>query len=134
MTRPRGRGRGRGDTGGAHPYPRTARLNELLREIVAEELERIDDPRLELVTVTETRVDADLKHATVWVSSLEGAERDAEVLDALGGHRVRLQAAFARQARTRSTPELVFRPDDVARTAQRIEEILRQRPEVDDEP
>ena len=33
-------------------YPRTARLNELVREIVADELEKIDDERLELVTVT----------------------------------------------------------------------------------
>ena len=103
MTRPR-----RTNTS-ARQYPRTARLGELLREIVAEELERLDDPRLELVTVTGTRVDPDLKRATVWVSSLEGPERDPEVLEALGEHRARLQAAFARQARARWTPELVFR-------------------------
>ena len=39
-------------TADAPQYPRTARLNELLREIVAEELERIDDERLELVAIT----------------------------------------------------------------------------------
>ena len=38
-------------------YPRTARLNELVREIVAEELERLDDDRLELVAVTSVHVD-----------------------------------------------------------------------------
>ena len=112
----------------ARQYPRTARLGELLREIVAEELERIDDPRLELVTVTDTKVDADLKRATVWVSSLEGPERDAEVLEALAQHRPRLQASFARQARTRWTPELAFRPDDVVRSAHRIEDLLREHP------
>ena len=37
---------------GAHKYPRSARLNETLREIVAEELVRIDDERLEFVTIT----------------------------------------------------------------------------------
>ncbi|MEZ5262790.1 MAG: hypothetical protein R2755_13700 [Acidimicrobiales bacterium] len=28
----------------ARDYPRTARVNELLREIIGDELERIDDP------------------------------------------------------------------------------------------
>ena len=45
--------------------PRTARLGELLREIVAEELERIDDQRLELVSITSVEVDADLNRAIV---------------------------------------------------------------------
>ena len=40
-------------------YPRTARVNELVREVVAEELERIDDERLELVTVTGVDVEPD---------------------------------------------------------------------------
>jgi ribosome-binding factor A len=53
MTRPR---RPRRPTS-ARPVPRTARLNELLRQIVAEELERIDDERLELVTITNVDVD-----------------------------------------------------------------------------
>ena len=33
-------------------YPRTARVNEVLREVVADELERIDDERLGITTVT----------------------------------------------------------------------------------
>ena len=36
----------------ARDYPRTARLNTLVREIIADELERIDDERLQLVTLT----------------------------------------------------------------------------------
>ena len=32
-------------------YSRTARLNELLREILGDELERLGDERLELVTI-----------------------------------------------------------------------------------
>ena len=51
---------------GPHDYPRTARLNELVREIVAEELERIDDERLDLVTVVDVVVDADLRRAIVY--------------------------------------------------------------------
>ena len=106
-------------------YPRTARLNRLVQEIVAEELERVDDPRLELVTVTEVVVDADLRHAKVFYDSLQGEEGDAEVLEALGEARRGLQGAIARQARIKRTPELDFRPDPAVRTGQRVEEILR---------
>jgi ribosome-binding factor A len=106
-------------------YPRTARLNELLREIIAEELERIDDDRLELVAVTQVVVERDLRHAVVYFDSLAGADGDADVLEAFGDHRVRLQAAIARQARMKRTPELTFRPDDVERGADRVEGILR---------
>ena len=71
----------------ARQAPRTARLNELLREVVGEELMRIDDERLELVSVTAIDVDNDLNRAIVYFDSLAGEAGDAEVLEALGEHR-----------------------------------------------
>lgn len=109
----------------ARDYPRTARLNQLFQEILAEELERMDDERLDFVTVMSVDVDGDLHRATVYVDSLVGAERDEQVLAALAEHRHRLQGAIARQARVKHTPELVFRPDEVGRGAARLEEVLR---------
>jgi ribosome-binding factor A len=107
-------------------YPRTARVNELCLEIVAEELNRLDDDRLELVTITHVGVAPDLRHATVEFSRLgEGEEAAGE---ALAEHRARLQSAIARQARLRRTPELTFRVDEVMSTSARIEELLRQQP------
>ncbi|MBW3574421.1 MAG: ribosome-binding factor A [Actinobacteria bacterium] len=105
-------------------FPRSARVNELCREIVAEELERIDDPRLELVTITHIGVDPDLRRAVVEFSRLGQGEDEAAV--ALAEHRVRLQAAIGRQARLRRTPELSFRLDEAIRTAARIEQLLRE--------
>ena len=49
---------------GSRRYPRTARLNELVREIVAEEIERIDDERLGFFTVTAVEVEPGLEHAS----------------------------------------------------------------------
>lgn len=112
-------------------YPRTARVNELVREIVADELERIDDDRLELLAVTAVEIEADLRHATIYFDTLQGEEGDEEVLEALGEHRVRLQAAIGRQARLRRTPELGFRPDPAVRSGERIEAILRDIEPVD---
>lgn len=111
--------------GGARDYPRTARLNELFREIVADALELVDDERLELVTVTAVEVEPDLRHAVVYYDSLQGEEGDAVVVEALGEVRVRLQAAIGRQARTKRVPELAFRPDPAVRVGERIERILR---------
>ena len=102
-------------------YPRTARVNELVREVVAEELERIADERLELVTVTGVDVEPDLRRATVWFTSLTDG-----VDDVLAEHRVRLQAAIGRQVRMKRTPELAFRRDPAIASGRRVEDILRK--------
>jgi ribosome-binding factor A len=97
-------------------------VNEVLREVVADELERLADrdDRLRLVTVTGVEVDADLRHATVWLSSINVAAATA-----LDEERVRLQAAISRQVRLKRTPLLAFAPDPAVSAGQRVEEILR---------
>jgi ribosome-binding factor A len=124
---------------GARQYPRTARLNELLREILADELEKIDDDRLELLSITAVDIEGDLRHATVFYDSLQGEEGDEEVLEALEEVRWRLKGAIAREARIKRTPELTFAPDAAVRSGARIEELLAEvaptttssRPETD---
>lgn len=106
-------------------YPRTARLNTLLQQIVAEYLERIDDEQLELLTVTGVEVDADLNKAVVWISTLADESHDTEILELLGErYRKPLQAEIARSARLRKTPEVSFAFDPAIRTGARIEHIL----------
>ncbi len=105
-------------------YPRVARVNELCREIIADELERIDDDRLVMVTITHVDVVRDLSHATVDFSRLGQGEEVAA--QALAEHRVRLQGAIARQARLRRTPELSFRLDQAILAGARIEQLLRE--------
>lgn len=114
-------------------YPRMARVNELLREILGEELERIDDGRLELVTVTAVVCERDLRRATVYYDSLQGPEGDEELLVALAEIRPLLQRAIASQARLKHTPELAFAPDPVVRSADRIEAVLRHIDPVTDD-
>jgi translation initiation factor IF-2 len=122
-------GRGRKSStgrGGGHRYPRSARVGETLREIIADELVRIDDERLTFVTVTGIDVDDELNRAHVFFDSLEGEEGDPEIIEALSHHRVRLQGAIARQIRAKKTPILDFRPDVALRSAERIDDILRE--------
>jgi ribosome-binding factor A len=110
----------------ARDYPRTARLNQLFQEILAEELEKMDDERLELVTIMSVDCDRDLRHATVYYDTLGGEDDDDVVLEALAEHRYALQGAIGRQARVKRTPELIFEPDAVGRGAARIEQVIRE--------
>jgi len=104
-------------------YPRTARLNELVREIVAEELERLSDAddRLVLVTVTHVEVERDIRRAKVLLSSLSD-----EMAEALEEQRARLQSAIARQGRLKRTPQLSFAVDPAVTSGQRVEDLLRE--------
>ena len=119
-----------GSPSGGPRFPRTLRVNHLLQQVVAEEIERLgeDDPRLTLVTVTGVKVDPDLRHATVWLSSLSDAAKAA-----LGEDRVRLQAAIGRQVRMKRTPLLTFAPDPAVAQGTRVEDILQSLPTREDD-
>lgn len=122
----------RGSAGAAHKYPRSARVNEILREVLAEELERMEDTDegLGLLTITAVKCDPDLRHALVLLSSLS---EEAET--ALAGARVHLQAVISSQVRLKRTPLLRFAADPAVAEGQKIEDILRQLPQVpDDDP
>jgi ribosome-binding factor A len=121
----------RRDRSSSRDFPRTARLNQLLREILGDALEAIDDERIELATITAVEVEPDLRHATVYFDTLEGEQADETTTEVLGELRIRLQGAIARQARLKRTPELSFRPDPGVRGGERIDEIIRELHEHD---
>ena len=120
MNQQRGRQRRAGQN-----YERTDRVARLVREIVATELERIDDGRLFLLAVTGVDVDRELAKATVWFDVLD--EEDLpEVVAALEEHRQRIQQSLARQSKMRRTPAVRFWPDPSIGEAKRIESILEE--------
>lgn len=116
-------------------YPRTARVNELVREVLADELERLSDPRLGFVTLTGVDVTGDLRQATVWYSVLDlaagasGAEPASvheDTADALRSATAHLKAVLGRQVRLKYTPDLAFREDPAMAHGARVEQILRE--------
>lgn len=118
------------------PFKRTDRIGELVREIVASELERIGDDRLELVTVTAARVDRSLASAEVFYSAMlaEADGRLDEVEEALDDVRWPIQQVINRQVRARRTPQIRFLPDDVLSEAMRIDDVLSQIKDSDPGP
>jgi ribosome-binding factor A len=125
--------------GSPRKYPRTARVNEVVREAIADELERLSDPRLGLVTVTGVEVSPDLRHATVYYSALGatgrrgGGEPVLTTSDdtreathaALRAAAPHLRASLGRQVRLKYVPELVFREDPAVAQGERVDQILR---------
>jgi ribosome-binding factor A len=132
-----GSGRGSGGRGGSRGYARTSRVNESLREIIAEELERIGDDRLHMVTVTGITVDSDFGRATVWFSALAREGDEAMIAEAFAENRVPLQGAIGRQVRLKRTPLLSFAADPAILNGQKIESIIRdlppRAPEIEDD-
>lgn len=110
-------------TQGGRNFPRTARVGALLREVVAEELERVadEDDRLGLLTVTAVEPDPDFRHATVLLASVSD-----EAAGALESHRHRLQAAIGRQVRLKHTPQLTFEADPAIAAGSRVEAVLQE--------
>lgn len=114
-------------------YPRTARVNEVVREVIAEELERMSDPRLELVTVTGVEVSPDFQHARVYYTTVDvtdetPAEREEHhegTANALSSARRHLQAKLGREVRLKYVPRLAFEPDPAIEQGRRIETIIR---------
>ena len=105
-------------------YQRSARLNELLREIIAEELERIEDDRLGWVSVVSVEVDNELTKARVFLSLLEDDEE--ELIKAITEYRGRFRRAIGQSARIRRVPDLVFQIDPSIESGNRIDQILAE--------
>ena len=109
--------------GGAASYPRTLRINHLLQQVIAEELERLADAdeRLRFLTITSVETVADLRNAVVLFASLSD-----EAAEALDERRIAIQKVIGRQSTMKHTPKLSFQLDPVYRSASVIEEKLRQ--------
>ncbi len=104
-------------------YARSLRVNQVLREVLADELERLADAdeRLRLLTITSVETTPDLRHATVYLSTLED-----EAAEALEERRAQLQHLVGREMRIKRTPRLSFLADPAVRSGEAIEDLLRR--------
>ncbi len=103
---------------------RMLRVNSILREVLADEIERMSDSRLDMVSVTGVDTAANLRHAIVYVDVL-GENRHRDALDALSGAAKRLQSVIGSQVRIKYTPTLEFAIDPGIAGGERIDQILR---------
>jgi ribosome-binding factor A len=103
---------------------RTDRVGEEFREILAEEILRLKDPRVGFVTVTGVKVSHDLRVAWVYFSILGDEKAKAGTRAALRSAVTHLRHELGRQVRLKTVPELRFEEDPSIATGQRIERII----------
>jgi ribosome-binding factor A len=110
---------------------RPDRVSEEFREILAEEIPKLKDPRVGFVTVTGVRVTPDLRRATVYFTVM-GDERQRKStragLRSATGH---LRQVLGHEVRLKFLPDLEFAEDDTEVRAGRVDELLRQIHEED---
>jgi len=107
---------------------RLLRVGEQVRHVLADILARGDvhDEVLarHSVSVTEVRMSPDLRHATVFVKPLLGADEEA-VLKALRTNTAYLQSEVARRVNTKYAAKLKFLADESFDEGGRIDRLLR---------
>ena len=112
-----------------HPYPRSARVNQILREVISEEILRLGDvdERLGFLTVTGVETTTDMRQAMVYLDSL-----DEERAAALEERRAQIQGAVNAQTRLKRTPRLSFMADPAIASGNAVEDALRRQRNDDD--
>lgn len=116
-------------TGGARP----SRVSEEFREILAEEIPRLKDPRVGFVTVVGVRVTPDLRRARVFYTTMGDERVRRATAAALRSARGHLRKVIGDQVRMKVLPDLEFEEDESVQTADRIEQLLRQVRPADEE-
>jgi len=105
---------------------RVARVAEEFREVLAEEILKLKDPRVGFVTITHIEVTPDLRKAVVFYTVL-GEERERKGTRAgLRSAAPRLRTTLGHSVRLRYTPELEFREDIGLTNVERVAQLLRQ--------
>ena len=105
---------------------RMARVQEEFREVLAEEIPRLKDPRMGFVTVTGVKVTPDLKKARVFYSVFGDDKAKAGTRAALRHASKHLRTVLGHEVRLKFTPELTFEEDRAIAEASRIDELLKQ--------
>ena len=110
------------------------RVNESVRQVLADAVGELNDPRLGLVTITGVETSPDLRQARVFVSVLGSERKRDRSLAALAAAHGVLQARLARELRMKRTPQLAFAYDPTVERGVRMTRLIDElAPGHDDE-
>lgn len=107
-----------------HPYKRSARVGDLIREEIADIImSKIKHKDLGFVTVTGAKVSDDLRNATVYLSVLkdEDADKTVRKLSSLSSF---IKGELGRRLKMKYVPNLTFRIDESIEYGRKIDKLL----------
>ncbi len=89
-------------------------------------LQTMNDPRLQLVTVTLVNIDRELEYANVFVSTVGDEARRREVMQVLKNAKGFIRRELAKRVELRRAPEVIFHWDPSPEKAEHIADLLDQ--------
>jgi len=106
---------------------RQEKMKELLKEEVSDILRReFKDPRLGFITIIDTDITSDLRHAKIYVSILGSEEERAANMAILVKSQHFVRQAFGRRVKMKVLPDIQFRMDTSVDKGIRLLELLEQ--------
>lgn len=117
------------------------RMGERIQVILSELLLReVADPRLQNVTVTEVKLDPELRFAHVYVNALGDESRQDEVMAGLNRAKGFFRSEVGKRVRLRIVPDFNFHWDVTLERSERINKLIssldippEEQQETDDE-
>ena len=103
---------------------RMRRVNEAIRETLADAVGELKDPRIGFVTVTGVETSPDLRQAKVFVSVLGNERKQEQSLEGLQSAHGVLQSRLASELRMKRTPQLTFEYDPTVAEGVRMSQLI----------
>ena len=108
-------------------YKRSERVSDLIyREVSNILLRDIKDPRVEMVTITGTKVSDDLHHAIVFYSVIGDEKRWSEVGQGLKSSKGYVKRELGKRLKMRYLPDIKFVEDRTMEKGDRIDRMLSE--------
>lgn len=105
---------------------RTNRVAEQIKKELGDILtQKIKDPRIGFVTVTDVEVTGDLQQATIFISVLGNEDKKEDTLAGLEKANGFIRSEIGSRIRLRKTPEIFFELDESTEYGNHIETLLR---------
>jgi ribosome-binding factor A len=89
-------------------------------------LQKVKDPRIGFVTVTDVEVTGDLQQATIYISVLGSEDEKDATLKGLEKAKGFIRTEIGQRIKLRKTPEIEFAFDESVAYGSRIDTLLRQ--------
>ena len=108
------------------PYGRAERISVKIQQAITELIQKkMQDPRLELATISGVKLTADLRIATVYVTVFGEGRKKKEAMDAFKKSKGYIKKMIAPKLGLKFMPEIFFEEDDFFDKAQAMDDLIR---------
>lgn len=106
---------------------RVNRVSEQMKKELGDIItQKVKDPRIGFITVTDVEVTGDLQDATVFISVLGDEKEKEDTLTGLNKAKGFIRSEVGKRIRLRKVPEIMFEFDESIEYGNKIQSLLQQ--------